>query len=634
MCGISGIFAFNKTGETLINKLPLSIQPLAKRGPDAEGFFYHKNVGLAHRRLSIIDTSSAANQPMTDVTGRYIIVFNGEILNFMELRKEKLETRNCQLNTHSDTEILLQLYINYGSICLQWLRGFFAFAIYDKEENTLFIARDNFGKKPVLIYQDEDKLLFASEMKALLAFDIPKEIDYTSLYQYFQLNYIPSPASIFKGVKKLPQGHFLLIKNNKATIEKYYTIEEPSSNKKNNISYADAQKELIKRMDIAVQRRLIADVPLGAFLSGGIDSSVVVALASKHTQHINTFSIGYKDEPFFDETKYANAVAKKYNTDHTVFSLSNNDLLEHIYDILDYIDEPFADSSCLPSYILCKQTRKKVTVALSGDGGDEVFAGYNKHAAEYRVRQHSITNALVKNNEWLWKILPKSRSGKAGNLIRQLNRFAEGCKLNVKDRYYRWCCINTTDGAMNLFNPAVQQNIDQALFLERTNNIVKDIKDDLNFNEILLADMNGLLVSNMLFKIDMMSMANSLEVRSPFLDVDVVDFAFSLPQEYKINTTIKKRIVQDAFREMLPAELYNRPKQGFDVPLLSWFRKDMFSFIFSDLLSEKNIEAQGIFNINAIKKMKEQLLSNNGGDIVEQLWGMIVFQYWHKKYMV
>jgi len=632
MCGISGVFAFNEMGKASIQKLPLSIQTLALRGPDAEGFFYHDNVGLAHRRLSIIDTSSAANQPMADISGRYIIIFNGEIFNYSELRKEKLETKNCQFRTHSDTEVLLQLYINYGDECLQWLKGFFAFAIYDKQENSLFIARDNFGKKPILIYQDEDKLLFASEMKALLAFDIPKQIDYTSLYQYFQLNYIPSPATIFTAIKKLPQGHFIIIKNNQATIHQYYKIEQKETDKKD-CNYENAQKHLIELMDIAVQRRLIADVPLGAFLSGGIDSSVVVSLASRHTKHINTFSIGYKDEPFFDETKYANEVAKKCNTNHTVFSLSNNDFLEHIYDILNYIDEPFADSSCIPSYILCKQTRKKVTVALSGDGGDEVFAGYNKHAAEYRVRQNDIKSMLVKNNEWLWKSLPKSRSGKLGNLVRQLNRFAEGSKMNVRDRYYRWCCINTEGGAMDLFKPGVQQNINQSLFIQRTNDIVKDIKDESDFNQILLADMNCLLVSNMLFKVDMMSMSNSLEVRSPFLDVDVVDFAFSLPQEYKINATIKKKIVQDAFRQMLPESLYNRPKQGFDVPLLTWFRKNMFGFIFDDLLSEKNIETQGIFNITAIQKMKAQLLSNNGGDIVEQLWGIIVFQYWYKKYM-
>ena len=476
MCGISGVFAFNEMGKASIQKLPLSIQTLALRGPDAEGFFYHDNVGLAHRRLSIIDTSSAANQPMADISGRYIIIFNGEIFNYSELRKEKLETKNCQFRTHSDTEVLLQLYINYGDECLQWLKGFFAFAIYDKQENSLFIARDNFGKKPILIYQDEDKLLFASEMKALLAFDIPKQIDYTSLYQYFQLNYIPSPATIFTAIKKLPQGHFIIIKNNQATIHQYYKIEQKETDKKD-CNYENAQKHLIELMDIAVQRRLIADVPLGAFLSGGIDSSVVVSLASRHTKHINTFSIGYKDEPFFDETKYANEVAKKCNTNHTVFSLSNNDFLEHIYDILNYIDEPFADSSCIPSYILCKQTRKKVTVALSGDGGDEVFAGYNKHAAEYRVRQNDIKSMLVKNNEWLWKSLPKSRSGKLGNLVRQLNRFAEGSKMNVRDRYYRWCCINTEGGAMDLFKPGVQQNINQSLFIQRTNDIVKDIKD-------------------------------------------------------------------------------------------------------------------------------------------------------------
>ena len=630
MCGISGIYAFTDQGKNSINQLPASAKTLTHRGPDAEGFFYHKNVALAHRRLSIIDTSVAANQPMEDESGRYVIIFNGEIFNFKELAREKLAA--TKLCTSSDTEVLLQLFIHYGKDCLNWLKGFFAFAVHDKTEDTLFIARDNFGKKPLLFFCDDDKFLFASEMKALLAFNIPKEIDYTSVYQFFQLNYIPSPESIFKNVKKLPQGHYLEIKNNKVTIEEYYKIElQNTPNKK--IDYENAQKKLVDLMDVAVQRRLVADVPLGAFLSGGIDSSVVVLLAANHTQHINTFSIGYKDEPFFDETKYANLVAKKFNTNHTIFSLGNDDFLEHIYDVLNYIDEPFADSSCLPMYILCKQTRQKATVALSGDGGDEVFAGYNKHKAEFMIRQNDFKSRMVKKNKWLWELMPKSRSGKFGNTIRQLKRYAEGSSLNAKDRYYRWCQFNTEQNVMQMFKPAVQQKISQSIFTERKNFITSVINDETDFNKILLADMNGMLVGNMLYKVDMMSMANSLEVRCPFLDVDVVNFAFSLPQEFKIVTGMGKRIVQDAFKKMLPPELYKRPKKGFDLPLLKWFRNELHKFIFSDLLSEKNIEAQGIFEFKKIREMQNRLQLGDAEDITEQLWALIVFQYWYKKYI-
>ncbi|MES2430035.1 MAG: asparagine synthase (glutamine-hydrolyzing) [Bacteroidota bacterium] len=628
MCGISGIYAFTDGGKKYIDKLSLSSQAISKRGPDAEGFFYHEHVGLAHRRLSIIDTSSAANQPMYDITGRYTIIFNGEIFNYKELKNEKLA--DYKMATHSDTEILLQLYIRYGSECFKWLKGFFALAIYDKAEDELMITRDCFGKKPLIYFKDDDKFIFASEMKALFAFDIPKNINYTSLFEYFQLNYVPSPESIFFNIHKLQPGHFLSIKKNNIRIERYYSIHSAGDSE---LNYKDAQTRLINLMDTAVQRRLIADVPLGAFLSGGIDSSVVVALASKHTDHLNTFSIGYKDEPFFDETKYANLVAKKCNTNHTVFSLTNNDFLDHLYEVLDYIDEPFADSSCLPTYILCKQTRKTATVALSGDGGDEVFAGYNKHAAEFRMRQQTLLNSLVKNADWLWKILPQSRNGKISNLVRQLHRFAEGGKLNEKDRYFRWCGISSAEEAKSMFVPAVQQKIDQNNFSKHKNIITEAITNDKDFNQVLNADMNGVLVSNMLFKVDMMSMANSLEVRSPFLDIDVVNFAFSLPASYKIDSSLKKKIVQDAFRSQLPEELYDRPKKGFEVPLLNWFRKELRSLITDDLLNDVFIEQQGIFDVKAIQKIKQQLFSSNPKDSHAIVWQLIVFQYWWKKWI-
>jgi asparagine synthase (glutamine-hydrolysing) len=633
MCGISGVYAFNDIGKECITKLPASAKTLSRRGPDAEGFFYYGGVGLAHRRLSVIDTSSAANQPMMDASGRYVIIFNGEILNFKELIASKLSANNYLFRTSSDTEILLHLYINYGKECLNWLKGFFAFAIYDKQENELFIARDNFGKKPLLIYQDNDKFLFASEMKALMAFGIPQDIDYTSLYQYFQSNYIPPPASIFKEVKKLLPGHYLYLKGKELSIHQYYKIELPGPGDCA-YTYEEAQVKLVELMEKAMERRLIADVPLGAFLSGGIDSSVIVALASKHITHFNTFSIGYKDAPFYDETNYARLVAKKCNVEHTIFSLGNNDFLDNVFDVLDYIDEPFADSSCIPMYILCKKARRSVTVALSGDGADEVFAGYNKHSAEYLIRQNNFTAKFINSNKWLWEMLPKARGNRTGNLIRQLNRFAQGSRLNVKDRYYNWSQFTTEENARALFAPNVSQKINLSLFEERKKDFVSPINGDTDFNEILLADMNKLLPGNMLHKVDMMSMANGLEVRSPFLDVDVVNFAFSLPQQFKINGSMKKRIVQDAFKDMLPKELYNRPKKGFDLPLLSWFRKELFSYIFDDLLNEEKIIAQGIFNVEMIRQMKQQLMSSSGGNITQQLWAMVVFQYWHKKNII
>ena len=351
---------------------------MLRRGPDGGAFSIHDSVGLGHRRLSIIDTSENASQPMSDPSGRYTITFNGEIFNYQELR-EKYFPDKGDWHSQSDTEVLLHLFIKLKENCLPLLSGFFAFAIYDNQQQELFLARDRFGKKPVNYIRNENYFAFASELKALMAYDIPKKLNYTSLVQYLQLNYIPQPFSIFEDVRKLEAGHYLFISKNIFEIKPYYELKWTHTDR--SISYDQACSKLEILMDDSVRKRLISDVPLGAFLSGGIDSSVVVALASHHTRHLNTFSIGYADNPFFDETYYANLVAKRYQTNHTVFSLSNHHFLEHIDNILSYIDEPFADSSAIPEYILSFYTRKHVTVALSGDGGDEVFAGYNKHGS-------------------------------------------------------------------------------------------------------------------------------------------------------------------------------------------------------------------------------------------------------------
>jgi asparagine synthase (glutamine-hydrolysing) len=374
-------------------------------------------------------------------------------------------------------------------------------------------------------------------------------------------------------------------------------------------------------------------VPLGAFLSGGIDSSVIVALASRHTQHLNTFSIGYRDEPFFDETRYANLVAKKYKTNHTVFSLSNEDLYEHLFDMLDYTDEPFADSSALAVYILSKKTRKRVTVALSGDGADELFAGYNKHLGEYRVREGGLLAGAVKTLQPLWEALPKSRNSRFGNKIRQLQKFAEGMHKTDKERYWRFCTFSDEESARSLLSGKSLALADEQAFEERKSNILKYLEEDGNFNEFLYTDMHLVLPNDMLTKVDLMSMAHGLEIRVPFLDYTVVNFAFSLPAEFKVDGAMKKRIVQDAFRNLLPKELYNRPKQGFEVPLLKWLRNELQPLINNDLLKDEFIEQQGLFSVNSIRELKEKLFSSNPEDVHARIWGLLVFQYWWKKYI-
>jgi len=631
MCGITGIYAFNKNGETFIDKINNSVSAMSLRGPDSNGCFISGSSGLGHARLSIIDVSDAASQPFTDNSGRYTIVLNGEIFNFIELKK-RLEKYNINFRSTSDTEVLLYLYIHEGPEILNQLNGFFAFAVYDKYEDSIFVARDRMGIKPLLLYKDDDKIIFASEMKALLSFGIKKEIDNVSLYSYLQLNYIPGPFSIFQNIKKLTPGHYIKISKSGVVENEYYYIprQSLSNNYTTNISYDEAQTRLYNLLDESVKRRLISDVPLGAFLSGGVDSSVVVALASKYTDKLNTFSIGFKDEPMFDETYYANLVAKKFNTNHTVFSLSNDDLFSALFNVLDYIDEPFADSSALAVYILSRHTRKHVTVALSGDGADEMFGGYMKHTGELKLRNSGITGEILKKADFIFNNIPQSRNSTLGNKVRQVNKYISGLKLSEKERYWKWCgYVGEKEASELIFN-----KFNFSDYHSRKNDILKYITPNGNFNEILYTDMNLVLQNDMLTKVDLMSMANSLEVRVPFLDYEVVNFAFSLPANYKIEGNVRKRILQDAFRKILPDEIYHRPKHGFEVPLLKWFRNELKSLISDDLLSDKFIEEQGIFDVNEIVKIKNKLYSSNPGDVHAQIWGLLVFQYWWKKYFI
>ena len=635
MCGITGFYSFNMATAHTVANVQQSNEKLTQRGPDSGDIFVTENVALGHRRLSIIDTSSAATQPMKSKNNRYVIVFNGEIFNYQELSNQFLKSYWEEIGqpiTHSDTEVLLGLLIQYGTKCLNWLHGFFAFSFFDTQSGRMIVARDPFGKKPLLYHLTKDGLAFSSEIKALLEWNIPRKVNYSVLHQYLQLNYVPQPQSMIEGVEKLKPGHFMVLgKQGLEDYQAFYTTKcQP--NLYNQYTYEEAKAELLKKMDDSVQERMISDVPLGAFLSGGIDSSVIVALASRHTQKLNTFSVGYKDNKFFDETQYAQLVAKKYDTNHHVFSLSNNDFLENVFGVLDYIDEPFADSSALPVYILSKNTRKHVTVALSGDGADEVFSGYNKHAAEWKMRQSSFSKNLVKMAAPLWKSLPHSRNNKITNLFRQLDRFAEGANLSTKERYWRWASFNTGTAASQLLCENVLAKVNFPLIVEAKEQILSDLKSD-DFNEVLLTDVHLVLLSDMLVKVDMMSMANSIEVRSPFLDKRVVDFAFSLPSHYKIDGTMKKKIVQDAFREMLPAELYDRPKHGFEIPMLDWLRKELWGLINDDLLDKNFIAQQGIFNGNTIENLKLKLRSNNPEDSHATIWAIIVFQYWWKKYI-
>ena len=625
MCGIVGIFAKDNIGQLNFSNLRNAVDALHFRGPDSKGIYSDDNIGLGHTRLSIIDTSNAAKQPFSSPDQRYTLVFNGEIYNYKILRKT-LERKGYSFKTSSDTEVLLFHLIEFGESGIHDLNGFFGFAFYDKETKETIVARDRFGIKPLHVYEDEHQLIFASELKAIFKFDITKKINSSSLQLYFKFNYIPQPYSILENCKKLEPGELFKWKDGILEKKKYYKLPF-TPNKYFFTDYKKAQLKLRDLLEESVSKRLVSDVPIGAFLSGGIDSSVITAIASKHTKNLNTFSIGYKDEPLFDETSFANLVADKYKTNHTAFELKNDDLYEQMHKVLEYTDEPFADSSGLAVNILSMHTRKKATVALSGDGADEIFSGYNKHMAEFLVRKKGLQNKIIFAGRPLWKILPKSRNTKIGNLNRQLLRFTDGLKKGNSERYWDWAGILKDHEAGNFLKKTNPQE-----FEYNKKSILDSSLQENDFNGVLFQDVKQVLVGDMLTKVDLNSMNNSLEIRVPFLDHNVVEFAFQIPEKFKIQKGIKKKILQETFKNDLPPELFKRPKHGFEVPLLKWFKGDLRKEIKSNYLNRDFIEHQKIFNWEEISLLHKKLHSKNPEDSAASIWALIVFQHWWKKW--
>ncbi|MBR4497147.1 MAG: asparagine synthase (glutamine-hydrolyzing) [Bacteroidales bacterium] len=622
MCGISGIYSFTDTAESFVPCVEKSIQTLRNRGPEVQRVECTGRVVLAHARLAILDTSSAGNQPFTDASGRYTIIYNGEFYNYRDYYAE-LRADGVNFTSSSDTEVLLYLYIKYRQCCLEKINGFFAFAVYDSVENTLFVARDRMGIKPLYFIQTEQFFGFSSELKGILEFPFERKLNNNALFAYLQFMYVPAPMTMLQGVEKLEPGMSLFVSPNGVERNRYFSLEQ-SAEKKSRLSYEEAQTQLIEHLTASVQKRLISDVPLGTFLSGGIDSSVISTIASRYVDGLQTFSIGFKDNPFIDETYYARLVAKKIHSQHTEIQIDNAKLEESLFEILNNIDEPFADSSAIAVHVLCKYVKPHVTVALSGDGADEIFAGYHKHYAHYNQLQHKGLNSVVAAAYPLLKHLPQSRSNALFNVFRKVVKYAEGASMTTADVYYKWCCFASENDALAL--------------LHDTNVDVTDWKshyftfgENVTMNDILLADQKLVLANDMLTKVDRMSMDNSLEVRTPFLDHTFVEFVNSLPSEYKINGKMKKRILQDAFHGDLPSELYNRPKKGFEVPLYAWC-KTTFHDLQESLLSKQFIEEQGIFKYDAITNLRDVATGSSPNDAPAQIWSLLVFQSWWKRY--
>lgn len=583
-----------------------TLSALQHRGPDYQNHFSFDKCTLFHARLSILDLSAASHQPFLNEQKKKGLVFNGEIFNYQDLKQNLGE-----MKTSGDVEVLFNLFDKEKSNCLTRLNGFFSFAFYNSESDELHVVRDRYGVKPLYYYQDEEKLAFASELKPLMYLIGPQPLNVNAINTYFRLNYISGKETVFENVFRLLPGELIEVKNKQTKICNWYTI--PQLKTENSI------QEILSD---AVKIRLNADVPVGSFLSGGLDSSIISALAKQHHSNIHTFSIGFADEPYFDETRYAEMVAKHINSNHHVFKLKNTDFLDNIHPFLNSIDEPFADSSALNVYILSKYTKQHVKVALSGDGADELFMGYNKHRAEYLSNKFVYKN-LVPAFSPVYDLVQGSRNSKFGNKIRQLKRFAEAVKLNPKERFMSWACISSQTEVNALLSRQEKTDFDS---------LFKEPFEQSAFNQINYADLKIVLADDMLVKADRMSMQHGLEIRNPFLDYRVVEMAMNLPMHQKINGTHQKVILRNNFKHLLPETIFTRSKKGFELPLWKWLKKELSAEINANRLNEQKIKEQGLFNYDTIQQLKNKLHSNNPGDAPAQIWALIVFNQWYENY--
>ena len=619
MCGIVGISIKNNASIQELSKIDVALKSIQHRGPDNQtNKRCSNNLALGHARLSIIDLSTSANQPIQDETERYTLVFNGEIYNYKSLKKDLIQLGQ-KFVTHSDTEVLLKLLIEYKEKAIEKLNGFFAFAFYDAQNDELLLARDRFGIKPLHFYQDDDKFIFGSEISSFFAFDIDKTLNSNAIDLLFTLTYIPAPISILSRVTKAKPGCYYMYKNGNLKTTVYYL---PTIKNQQGLTYTQAKKDLEIKLNQAVELRMVSDVSLGTFLSGGVDSSIISAVAKDFKSDLQTFSVGF-DHSFFDESRYANDVVKKIGSQHTKIMLGESDFKQNFDEFIDAIDEPFADSSAYAVYLLTKKTKENVTVALSGDGADEIFGGYRKHYAEWMVRNSSnFKKTGVNLASKLMSGMGESRSGKIGDLNRKIQKLAKGYQYSNDERYWKWASFIDESDKNNLLQS--KQNI---IFQEFINIESNDL------NEMLIQDQKFILPNDMLLKVDMMSMSNALEVRTPFLDHNLVDFVNGLPSNFKVNKNGRKQILIDTFKNRLPESVYKRQKKGFEIPLQSWIGKNMDEILFSDLFSKSYIEKQGLFRYEFIDDLRKNWNNPKLGDKIYLIWTLLIFQHWWNKYI-
>jgi len=621
MCGIAGFFrSCAPAGDALL--LRRMGEVIRHRGPDASGEYLDDQVGLAHRRLSILDLSPLGNQPMHSLDGRYVIVFNGEIYNFLELRAE-LERSGVSFRSRTDTEVILALYARDGVGCLKQLNGMFAFALWDKSRRTMLLARDRIGKKPLYYYHaGGDRLAFASEIKSLL--EIPgleRSVEPTAVADYLKYLYIPAPKTIYRNIYKLPPAHYLeLAAGGEPRIEEYWDVDFSVTP---GCRAEEAEGELLELLQKATACRMISDVPLGAFLSGGVDSSAVVALMSRaSTEPVKTCSIGFADKRH-DETPYAREVAALFRTEHREYRVSE-DLAGTVALMPKFFDEPFADSSALPTYHVSRLARQSVTVALAGDGGDESFAGYGKYAVE--LKEDLVRRTVPRP---LLAMLRSASAGARHPLLRKARSLSESALLEPAAAYYRTNSFIEDDLLAELLSDPFRRACAGYHPGLQTERFFRRMQGADHVSAMLYTDLKSYLPGDILVKVDRMSMANSLEVRAPFLDYRIVEFAARLPSSWKISGGEKKIILRNTFGRLLPENVLNRPKQGFTVPLDGWFRNELRRFAEIHLLEDPSL-AQYL-SLDVVRRVWDE---HQKGKLPHGtlLWSLLMLALWHGEY--
>jgi asparagine synthase (glutamine-hydrolysing) len=575
--------------------------------------------------LSIIDLETG-KQPLSNENNTMHIVFNGEMYNYREVRQELID-KGHSFKTSSDTEVVLHLFEEYGMGCLDHLNGMFAFAIWDAVKKVLFCARDRLGIKPFYYALDEKKFIFASELKALLVEkELRCEIDFQALSQFLTFEFVPFPRTLIKTIKKLPPGHYLLADGSGVKIQKYWNVEEIDEKRR---TEEEAIEELSALLNDAVRLRLRSDVPFGAFLSGGIDSSSIVAhMSGLLTDRVKTFSIGF-DDASYNELSYAGQIAGRFNTEHTKHVL-RPDAIDLIGRLIHFMDDPIGDFSIFPTYLVSKMAREKVKVVLSGDGGDELFGGYDTYVAQKLYRYYTKAPSFIKKRVFpaISEVIPPTRKKKG--MINKTKRFIEGALMPEHYDHYRWMMFLKPSEDNGIF----QREVAGAVNFDDTYSFINHYLGESRLNGInrsMYLDIKSYLVDNILVKVDRMSMAVSLEARVPFLDYRIVEFALSLPEELKIRNFKTKYILKKMASRFLPHNVIHKPKQGFSIPMKQWLKGPIKNMM-TDMLSHERLKRQGIFNAAYIEKMMKDHLDNRMNNS-HQIWSMMLFQLWMDRFL-